>query len=57
MFLVILQGVVVVSLLNFVGAVPYMLLTSTRSKCVSVIAPQSQTITIDYHAPGKHKTG
>ncbi len=32
---------------------PYFILTSTRSKCVSVIAPQGQTITISYHAPGK----
>jgi hypothetical protein len=38
----------------FVDAVPYMILTSTRSKCLSVIAPQSQTITIDYDAPGSY---
>mmetsp|Transcript_61525 Transcript_61525/g.150594 ORF Transcript_61525/g.150594 Transcript_61525/m.150594 type:complete len:331 (+) Transcript_61525:92-1084(+) len=37
--------------IDVVDAVPYMLLTSSRSKCLSVIAPQSQTITIDYDAP------
>jgi hypothetical protein len=41
------------SLVHFSQAVPYMILTSTRSKCLSVIAPQGQTITIEYDAPGK----
>jgi hypothetical protein len=35
-----------------VESTPYIILTSTRSKCVSVIAPQGQTITISYYAPG-----
>lgn len=30
---------------------PYFFLTSTRSKCFSVVAPQGQTITVSYHAP------
>lgn len=30
---------------------PYLILSSTRSKCFSVIAPHQQTITIDYDAP------
>jgi hypothetical protein len=30
-----------------------MILSSTRSKCFSVIAPHGQTITIEYDAPGK----
>jgi hypothetical protein len=33
---------------------PYMILTSTRSKCLSVLAPQGQTITIQYDAPGEY---
>jgi hypothetical protein len=36
-----------------VQSLPYMILTSTRSKCLSVIAPQGQTITIAYHVPGE----
>jgi hypothetical protein len=38
-------------------ALPYMILTSTRSKCMSVIAPQGQTITIDYTTPGTYVLG
>lgn len=34
-----------------VHSLPYFILTSTRSKCFSVIAPQGQAITISYHAP------
>jgi len=34
-----------------VYGLPYNLLSSTRSKCFSVIAPHKQTITIDYGAP------
>lgn len=30
---------------------PYILLTNTRSKCFSVIAPHDQVITVEYHAP------
>ena len=36
-----------------VYGLPYMILSSTRSKCFSVIAPHGQTITIEYDAPGK----
>lgn len=32
-------------------SLPYMLISSTRSKCFSVVAPNSQTISIDYDAP------
>jgi hypothetical protein len=32
---------------------PYFLLTSSRSKCFSVVAPQGESIHIWYHAPGK----
>lgn len=35
----------------FVHGKPYIILTSTRSKCYSVIAPRSQIITIEYEAP------
>jgi len=43
-------------LLSLLGVVavqsaPYFILTSTRSKCFSVVAPQGQSITISYHAP------
>lgn len=34
-----------------VNGYPYLILSSTRSKCFSVIAPHQQTITIDYDAP------
>merc|ERR1711971_1219138 len=34
-----------------VHGMPYFILTSTRSKCLSVIAPQGQTISISYKAP------
>lgn len=34
-----------------VYGLPYMILSSTRSKCFSVIAPHGQTITIEYDAP------
>ena len=34
-------------------ALPYMMLTTTRPKCVGVIAAQGQTITIGYDMPGK----
>jgi hypothetical protein len=37
-----------------IHGLPYMILTSTRSKCMSVIAPQGQTITIEYDAPGEY---
>lgn len=45
--------VVLISLLGviYVQSLPYFILTSTRSKCFSVIAPQGQSITISYHAP------
>lgn len=35
----------------FVHAAPYIILSTTRSKCFSVIAPHDQVISIDYHAP------
>jgi len=40
-------------LFNRVGVcgLPYIILSSTRSKCFSVIAPHKQTITIEYDAP------
>eukprot|EP00934_Nitzschia_sp_Nitz4_P003874 Nitzschia sp. Nitz4//scaffold14_size191712//4847//5831//NITZ4_001698-RA/size191712-snap-gene-0.147-mRNA-1//-1//CDS//3329536852//3864//frame0 len=37
--------------LSTVQAVPYYLLTSTRSKCFTVVAPMEQKLTINYHAP------
>ncbi|KAG7343923.1 emp24/gp25L/p24 family protein [Nitzschia inconspicua] len=40
-----------VMLFDCTSALPYMILTSTRSKCMSVVAPQGQTIKIDYYAP------
>lgn len=36
---------------GFVYGRPYTLLSSTRSKCFSVIAPRGQVITIEYDAP------
>jgi len=35
----------------FVNGHPYIILSSTRSKCFSVIAPHDQVITIEYDAP------
>mmetsp|Transcript_25023 Transcript_25023/g.38294 ORF Transcript_25023/g.38294 Transcript_25023/m.38294 type:complete len:302 (+) Transcript_25023:286-1191(+) len=34
-----------------IQAAPYFMLTNTRAKCVAVLAPQGQTVTIQYHAP------
>jgi hypothetical protein len=38
--------------IHMTEALPLMILTSTRSKCMSVIAPQGQVISIEYYAPG-----
>ena len=35
------------------AGLPYMLLTTTRPKCVGIIAAQGQTITIGYDMPGE----
>lgn len=37
----------------FVYGKPYMILSSTRSKCFSVMAPHDQVLKIEYDAPGK----
>lgn len=37
-----------------VQGLPYWILTSTRSKCMSVVAPKGQTITVKYDAPGEY---
>ena len=52
-FVLALLVAVVVVLPATTAALPYMMLTTTRPKCVGVIAAQGQTITIGYDMPGK----
>mmetsp|Transcript_6362 Transcript_6362/g.14397 ORF Transcript_6362/g.14397 Transcript_6362/m.14397 type:complete len:108 (+) Transcript_6362:123-446(+) len=48
-----LQTVVLFGLFSVtIHAVPYLLLTSTKPKCVDVVASRGTTLFIDYHAPG-----
>ena len=37
----------------FVYGKPYMILSSTRAKCFSIIAPHDQVISVTYDAPGE----
>mmetsp|Transcript_6363 Transcript_6363/g.14404 ORF Transcript_6363/g.14404 Transcript_6363/m.14404 type:complete len:282 (+) Transcript_6363:123-968(+) len=47
-----LQTVVLFGLFSVtIHAVPYLLLTSTKPKCVDVVASRGTTLFIDYHAP------